>query len=103
MLLLLGFEASEAAQLAKLLGSEADVAAAAEEDDAVRRLAGGGADVLLCLGPRLSGSAAAAFLERAPAVRAVVLAAGHDPGLFQDFVDSDSVFFLSRRPPPLGE
>jgi ATP-binding cassette subfamily B protein len=99
-LLLLGFDAADAAQLAELLGQEAAVSVATREDDA--RTAH-----IVCLGPGLQGRDAAAFLERAiaqnPAARHVVLAAGGEPELFQDFIDTDAIFFLSRRPPPLGE
>ncbi len=106
-LLLLAFDAGGAAQLAELLEGEADVFTPAGEDDALRQLTETEARVLLCLGPGLGGREAAAFLERAvaqsPAARYVVLAAGREPELFQDFVDSDAIFFLSRRPPPLGE
>jgi ATP-binding cassette subfamily B protein len=103
-ILLLAFDTAEAAQLAKLLGSEAEVSVAAGEDDALQRLSG---QLVVCVGPNLGGRDAVAFLQRAaarsPAVRHVVLAAGREPELFQDFVDADAIFFLSRRPPPLGE
>jgi ATP-binding cassette subfamily B protein len=106
-LLLLGFDAADAARLAELLEGEADVSAAAGRDDALLRLAGASAPLLVCLGPALEGRNAAAFVERAiaqnPAARHVVLAAGGEPELFQDFIDTDAIFFLSRRPPPLGE
>jgi len=103
MLLLLGFDAAEAAQLAELLGSDAEVIIAAGEKDALRHLAAAAPGTLLCLGGNLRASDAAAFLRRVPAVRAVVLAAGNEPEMFQDFVDADQIFFLSRRPPPLDE
>ena len=103
MLLLLGFDAAEAAQLAELLGPDAEVTIAAEERDALRHLAGAAPGTLLCLGSNLTASDAADFLRRVPAVRAVVLAAGSEPEMFQDFVDADQIFFLSRRPPPLHE
>src|SRR5258706_472465 len=103
MLLLLGFDAAEAAQLAELLGSDAEVTIAADERDALRHLAAAAPGTLLCLGSNLRASDAAAFLRRAPAVRAVVLATGSEPEMFQDFIDADQIFFLSRRPPPLDE
>src|SRR5689334_10130846 len=101
-ILLLGFDTDEAAQLAGMLGDEIEVSAAAGEDEALRGL---GAGVVLCLGPGLSGREAAAFLARAvdKGGRFVVLAAGGEPELFQDFVDADALFFLARRPPPLAE
>ena len=103
MLLLLGFEAAEAAQLVELLGRDADVVVAAGEDDALRRLAEAAPGTLVCLGSDIGANDAAAFLRRAPAVRAVVLAAGSEPEIFQDLIDDDQLFFLSRRPPPLDE
>jgi ABC-type bacteriocin/lantibiotic exporter with double-glycine peptidase domain len=103
MLLLLGFDAADAARLAELLESDAEVTIAAEERDALRHLAAAAPGTLLCLGSNLRAGDAAAFLRRAPAVRAVVLATGSEPEMFQDFVDADQIFFLSRRPPPLDE
>jgi ATP-binding cassette, subfamily B, bacterial len=104
-LLLVGFDAVEAEQLERLLGSEAHVSAGA--GDALRWLSEAGESPVVCVGPRLEGREAAAFVERAVAerrgVRVVVLAAGGEPELFQEFVDADAVFFLSRRPPPVGE
>src|SRR5262245_37862492 len=92
---LAGFDAADAARLAELLDGAAQVSA---DDDSAH---------IFCLGPRLEGLHAAAFLQRAaarnPTARHVVLAAGREPELFQDFVDSDAIFFISRRPPPLGE
>src|ERR1043165_4276261 len=103
-ILLLAFDAAQGAQLAEMLGKETEVAAAGEEADALRRLNGG---VVLCLGPEMGGGEAAAFLARAakqnPAACFVILAAGRETELFQDFVDADSLFFLARRPPPLTE
>ena len=90
--LLLGFDAAGAARIAELLEGEAEVS----------RTSGDDAD-LVCLGPGLSGRDAVTVLEQNPNARYVVLAAGREPELFQDFIDTDVVFFLSRRPPPLGE
>ncbi|HEX6099578.1 MAG TPA: ABC transporter transmembrane domain-containing protein [Thermoanaerobaculia bacterium] len=91
-ILLLGFDAAEAARLAELLGSGVEVSVTS----------GDRAD-LVCLGPGLSGRDAVAVLEQSPDARSVVLAAGREPELFQDFIDDDRIFFLSRRPPPIGE
>lgn len=91
-ILLLGFDTAGAARLAELLGSGIEVSTTS----------GDRAD-LVCLGPGLSGRDAVAVLEQNPNVRSVVLAAGREPELFQDFIDNDRIFFLSRRPPPLGE
>jgi ATP-binding cassette subfamily B protein len=91
-ILLLGFDTAGATRLAELLGSDVEVS----------RTSGDPAD-LVCLGPALSGRDAVAVLQQNPHARSVVLAAGREPELFQDFIDSDSIFFLSRRPPPLGE
>ena len=106
-LLLVAFDAFEAEQLARLLGSEARVSVAAGGDDALRRMSEARESLVVCVGPGLEGRDAAAFMERAVAhdrgARYVVLAAGREPELFQDFVDADAVFFLSRRPPPAGE
>src|SRR6185436_9025821 len=91
-LVLLGFDATEAAQLAERIGRE-------ETED-------GGAPVI-CLGPGISGAEAAAFLGRSrardAAARYVVLADGRGTEIFQDFINDDAIFFLSRRPPPLDE
>ncbi len=91
-LVLLGFDATEAAQLAEQIGREE-----AEDSDAR----------VICLGPGISGAEAAAFLKQSttqdPAARYVVLAAGREPEIFQDFINDDAVFFLSRRPPPLDD
>lgn len=91
-ILLLGFDAAEAARLAELLGSGVEVS-----------LTSGDRADLVCLGPGLSGRDAVAVLQQNPNARSVVLAAGREPELFQDFIDDDRIFFLSRRPPPLGE
>ncbi|HYI07735.1 MAG TPA: ABC transporter transmembrane domain-containing protein [Thermoanaerobaculia bacterium] len=103
-LLLLAFDAAGAAQLAELLAGEAEVSVAAGEEDAFRQLAGKRAD-LLCVGPGLAGRDAAVFLERAAAGagRCIVLAAGDEPELFQELVDGDRIFFLSRHAPPASE
>jgi ATP-binding cassette, subfamily B, bacterial len=90
--LLLGFDAAGAARIAELLEGEADVSRSSEER----------AD-LVCLGPGFSGRDAVTVLEQHPNARHVVLAAGREPELFQDFIDNDTIFFLSRRPPPLDE
>jgi ATP-binding cassette, subfamily B, bacterial len=91
-ILLLGFDAADTTRLAELLGSGVEVSVTS----------GDRAD-LVCLGPGLSGRGAVTVLEQNPQIRSVVLAAGREPELFQDFIDNDTVFFLSRRPPPLGE
>ncbi|HYR30020.1 MAG TPA: hypothetical protein VEU30_16235, partial [Thermoanaerobaculia bacterium] len=83
--LLLGFDAADAARLEELVA-----------------ISGDGRDVV-CLGPALSGRDAVTVLAQHPNARHIVLAAGNEPELFQDFIDSDSLFFLSRRPPPLDE
>jgi len=88
-LLLLGFDAADAARLAELLEDDAEISSAT-------------ADVV-CLGPALTGRDAVAAMEQHPHARHVVLAAGREPELFQDFIDSDAIFFLARRPPPLAE
>src|SRR5688500_8342903 len=91
-ILLLGFDAADSARLADLLGSGFEIS-----------LTRGDRADLVCLGPGVSGGDAVAFLEQNPDARSVVLAAGREPELFQDFIDDDRIFFLSRRPPPLGE
>jgi ABC-type bacteriocin/lantibiotic exporter with double-glycine peptidase domain len=91
-ILLLGFDAADTTRLAELLGSGVDVSGT-----------GGDPADLICLGPELSGRDAVTVLEQNPHARSVVLAAGREPELFQDFINDDSIFFLSRRPPPLGE
>src|SRR6185436_830579 len=103
MVLLFGFDAADAAQLAQLLGPDAEVIVAAGEDDALQRLARAAPGTLLCLGSSLRAGDAAAFLRRASGARAVVLAAGSEAETFQHLVDADQIFFLSRRPPPLDE
>ncbi len=92
-LLLLGFDAADATRLGEeLLGSGIEISTTS----------GDRAD-LVCLGPGLSGRDAVTLLEQNPNARYVVLAAGREPELFQDFIDSDSIYFLSRRPPPVAE
>ena len=66
--------------------------------DALRRVAEAPDGTVLCIGDRLSPRDAAAFLRRASPARAIVLAAGDEPELFQDFIDADQLFFLSRHP-----
>ncbi|HSY47943.1 MAG TPA: ABC transporter transmembrane domain-containing protein [Thermoanaerobaculia bacterium] len=105
-LFLLGFEAAAAARLAELLDGEAGISVVAGEEDALERVTEAGSG-LLCIGPRLSGNDAAGFLGRlagrAPGIRCVVLAAGPEAERFQEHVNDDRIFFLSRRPPPLDE
>ena len=91
-ILLLGFDAADTTRLAELLGSGVEVS-----------VTSGDSANLVCLGPGLSGRDAVTVLEQHPQARSVVLAAGREPELFQDFIDSDTIFFLSRRPPPLAE
>ncbi|MCG8461088.1 MAG: GAF domain-containing protein [Holophagales bacterium] len=61
---------------------------------------------VLCLGAGLDTEAALRLLRVAPAPapryrrQDVLLAAGGDLGVFQDLVDAERVFYLSRRPPP---
>ena len=56
------------------------------------------------MGPELPGEAASTFLadakQRHPALatRFIVLAAGSNLSFFQDFVDDDTVFFLTESP-----
>ena len=91
-IILLGFDGADAARLAELLGSGIEVSLTSEAN----------AD-LVCLGPGLSGRDALNVLEQHPHIRSIVLAAGREPEIFQDFIDSDVIYFLSRRPPPLDE
>jgi ABC-type bacteriocin/lantibiotic exporter with double-glycine peptidase domain len=93
---LAGFDAADAARLAELLDGDAQVSGVGAPE-------AGAPTHVVCLGPLLSGRQAVSALEQNPNARSVVLAAGGEAELFQDFIDSDAIFFLSRRPPPLSE
>jgi hypothetical protein len=60
---------------------------------------------VLCLGPALGGAAAVDFLRRAADARkadrcrSLVLAAGRDLSPFQELVNDDELYYLTREPP----
>jgi biotin carboxyl carrier protein len=103
--LLVGFSDAAAGGLARELAARgvttATAADAAEGEERLRRTTVG----VLCLGPALAGSEAAALLRRAAERRAesrradLVLAAGDDLSPFQELVDADRLFFLAARCP----
>ncbi len=104
--LLVGFDPADAGRLAGAL-REAGVALRTAGDGAealallARREAG-----VLCLGPGVAGRVALELLRQAIAAETgpprchVVLAAGPDPGIFQELIDRDRLFYLSREPLP---
>lgn len=61
---------------------------------------------VLCLGDHWTTAESVAFLHRAhahnprPRRHDLVLAAGSQPEAFQDFIDTDRIFYLSPSPPP---
>jgi membrane fusion protein (multidrug efflux system) len=102
--LLVGFEAGEAQALAGALRAEGVLArAAGDREEALALLARREIGVV-CLGAGLPGWAALEFLRRAaagepaPGRAHVVLAAGPDPRIFQELLDEDRIFYLSRAP-----
>ncbi len=108
IVLLAGFEAGEADALARRLPAGADLLQARTAEEALELLDARDAAVL-CIGGTIAGSAALELLngarERQPdaATVAIVLSAGPDVTLFQDFVDDASLFYLSRQPLPSGD
>jgi hypothetical protein len=100
LVVLSGFPPAEAAALAAELGGGIEVASAERPQDVVawheRR-----SELVLCLGPGLSGEDARRFLAAvAGAVprersRTVVLAGGPDLHLFQDLLDDERLYYLS--------
>ena len=105
--LLVGFDPAAADRLGRELAAEGVTACgAATADEGMARLQRQPAGVV-CLGPRLAGEEAARFLQRtafAPAAPRcnVVLAGGDDAAAFQQLVDEDRLFFLTREPPAEG-
>ena len=106
VVLLAGFDASEAAACRQLL-REARVEVADGDAEVLARLAREEVAVL-CLGPSLSGLPARHLLDEAVrASRAPTLllltAAGPNPALFQELIDEDRIFYLSFEPVPLSD
>ncbi len=106
--LLCGFAAPEAEELSSRSQLAAAVVTAATPAQALEILAHREIGVL-CLGAEIAGREAADLLRRtleldpSPERCAIVLAAGHDLELFQDFVDEDQVYYLTQQPPPLAD
>ncbi len=101
--LLLGCDACD--EVSSLLEPEVTVLSAQTREEALDLL--GRRDVaVLCLGEQVSGALAQRFLGEALSIRPsnqvynVVLSAGSAPELFQDFIDNDQLFYLTRKPPP---
>lgn len=107
-LLLVGFDAASAREVAGGLRSPLPVDALDRPDEALDRLAAGAVGVL-CLGAGVAGAAARRLLDRAAraslldGVVCVVLAGGSDLDLFQELVDDDRLYYLTRRPPRVDE
>ncbi len=108
VIVLAGFEAGEYPALERLVLAGADLLSAATAEEATALLDAREVAVL-CIGGAITGSAALGLLtearERQPdaATVAIVLAAGPDVTIFQDFVDDASLFYLSRRPLPADD
>lgn len=132
VVLLAGFEPSDAAFLEqRLVDDELEVLLASDEAEA-GSIAGARQVAVLCTGSRLAPQAARDLLERvtplprrreeddeAPDARAdapsvesfkiphrsfnIVLAAGPQPELFQDFIDFDQLYYLAPKMPPIED
>jgi multidrug efflux pump subunit AcrA (membrane-fusion protein) len=108
LVLLAGFEVSEAEACRRLLRGEVEVAVRAaveilEADSELPRRLERQQVAVLCLGPRISGLQAKRVLESAhrlphPPTLTLLTAAGPDPTLFQELIDEDRIFYLSAQP-----
>ena len=91
-------------ELASLLEPEVTVLTARTQDEALELL-GRPSVAVLCLGEQIPSELAHRFLSRVLATRpsrdlyTVVLAAGSEPELFQDFIDDDQLYYLTQSPP----
>ncbi len=101
--LLLGCDA--AGELSSLLEPEITVLTARTKQEALEFL--GRPDVVvLCLGEQISGGLAQRFLGEVLSTHPsrdiynVVLSAGSELELFQDFIDDDQLYYLTQMPPP---
>jgi multidrug efflux pump subunit AcrA (membrane-fusion protein) len=87
------------------LGPEVHVLVAGSAEEALRLL-GSQPVAVLAVGAGIAGERARALIEdarEAPGAAHrvnLVLAGGPDPSLFQDLIDSDSLFYLSQEPVP---
>ncbi len=106
--LLVGFGTATSDDLSSRLTPGVAVLTAQRPQPALRILADREIAVI-CLGEGISGRRAQRFLSQAlaasPHARTcnVVLAAGGERDLFQEFIDSDRLYYLTRRPPPASE
>ncbi|MCP4656633.1 MAG: HlyD family efflux transporter periplasmic adaptor subunit [bacterium] len=106
--LLCGFAAPAAEELSSRSQLAAAVLTAETTAQALELLAHREIAVL-CLGAELAGREAADLLRRtlelapSPERCNIVLAAGPELELFQDFVDDDQVYYLTPQPPPLSD
>lgn len=101
--LLAGFAAEEAGELAQRLAGCCEVRTAALSEEARETLEGGPVAVL-ALGPRLALAESRRLASEAPGgVLALLTGAGPDAGLFQDLIDEDRIFYLSLGALPATE
>ena len=102
--LLAGFEASLVPVISEGLHDSTTVLEARDLDRALEILAEEEIAVL-CLGPAIGGERARRLLRRAversllEGVQSVVLAAGREPGLFDELIADDLIFYLTPQPP----
>jgi membrane fusion protein (multidrug efflux system) len=106
--LLAGFDGETVEACLRQLGPELHLLVAGSEAEALRLL-GGQPVAVLAVGAGLAAGRAVRLIEEAETApgaerRAnLVLAGGPDPGLFQDLIDRDRVFYLSQEPVPAGD
>ena len=102
-MLLVGFSDESRRKMESLLGRGLSLLTAAADEEALQLLEEREIAVL-CLGDRLRETAARDFLttavERFPGNPTVnlVLAGGRDPGLFQELVFDDRIYYLTQEP-----
>ncbi|HEX6903571.1 MAG TPA: GAF domain-containing protein [Thermoanaerobaculia bacterium] len=100
-----GFDGGSVEACLRQLGPEIHVLVAGSAEEALRLL-GSQPVAVLAVGAGVAGERARGLIEDArdtpgAAHRVnLVLAGGPDPSLFQDLIDSDSLFYLSQEPVP---
>lgn len=103
--LLAGFMAEEAGELSRRLEGCCEMETATGPEEARSALAGRPVAVL-GLGPLLSPAESRELAHQTPGAAAplvLLTAAGPDPGLFQDLIDEDRLFYLSLGALPVAE
>lgn len=106
--MLAGFDGSTVEACLRQLGAEMHVLVAGSAEEALRLLESQPVAVL-ALGSGVSGDRARALIEEARETPGaghrvnLVLAGGPDPSLFQELIDTDSLFYLSQEPVPAAD